>query len=65
MDMLGYKSLQEVAEDLGMNRGNLYRIFMLQTSPGVETLPSLCRTLHVPLIELMKVLEVIEQDAEL
>ena len=62
MSMLDYQSLQEVAEDVGINRGNLYRIFMLETSPSVALLPALCRTLHTPLVELLRVLEVLGHD---
>lgn len=64
MDMLGYPSLEPLAKDLGMNRGNLYRIFTLQNCPGVEVLPVLCRTLYAPVIEILHVLDVVEHGYE-
>ncbi len=42
MDKLGYNSLEEVAQEIQINRGNLYRYFSLETRPSVALLPNLC-----------------------
>lgn len=62
MDILGYSSLEDLSKDLGINRGNLHRIFMLQNSPGLEFLPILCRTLLCPAVEMLHVLNVVDHN---
>lgn len=58
MKNLGYKSLEEVAVDLGINRGNLYRYFTLQNSPSIAMLPVMCEVFNVKTDEMLRVLEV-------
>jgi hypothetical protein len=65
MKILGYHSLEEVSKDIGINRGNLHRIFTLETAPGVEQLPALCRVLMIPLAELLVVLEAVKSADEI
>jgi hypothetical protein len=57
MNRLGYSSLQEVAEDIGINRGNLYRYFSLETKPSVAMLPTLCYVLDASYEEVLNALE--------
>jgi len=59
MTRLGYNSLQEVAEDLNINRGNLYRYFSLETKPSVAMLPVLSEVLDATYAEILKALECI------
>lgn len=59
MKELDYHSLQEVAEDIGINRGNLYRYFTLETRPSIEMMPPLCTVLGISYEQLLIVLEVI------
>jgi len=59
MTRLGYHSLQEVAEDLGINRGNLYRYFSLETKPSIAMMPTLCYVLDASYEEVLKALECI------
>jgi len=60
MDKLGYNSLEEVAQEIQINRGNLYRYFSLETRPSVALLPSLCRALKASPAEILKALEILE-----
>jgi len=59
MDKLGYKSLEEVAAEIGINRGNLYRYFSLETRPSVALLPDLCGALKSSPAEILKALEIL------
>jgi len=59
MAKLGYKSLEEVANDMNINRGNLYRYFSLETKPSVAMLPALSTVLDVSYAEILKALECI------
>ncbi len=65
MEKLGYKSLEEVAQQVGINRGNLYRYFSLETRPSVALLPDLCRALKVSPAELLKALEILRPNDRL
>lgn len=58
MDKLGYTSLEEVASELGINRGNLYRYFTLENRPSVAMLPALCEVFKVKTDEMLRALEV-------
>lgn len=58
MEELQYASLQEVADAVGINRGNLYRYFTAETRPSIEMLPPLCSALDVSYEELLEALEV-------
>jgi transcriptional regulator with XRE-family HTH domain len=60
MTELGYSSLQEVADAVGINRGNLYRYFTAETRPSIEMMPPLCQVLEVTYEELLVALEVIK-----
>lgn len=65
MNELGYGSLEEVAVDLKINRGNLYRYFSLETKPSIAMLPPLCKVLQATPEEMLKALEVIGPKAKL
>jgi len=60
MAQLEYASLQEVAEAVGINRGNLYRYFTAETRPSIEMMPPLCAALDVSYEELLIALEVVK-----
>ena len=59
MDKLGYTSLEQVAREIGINRGNLYRYFSLETRPSVALLPDLCRALKASPAEVLRALEIL------
>lgn len=59
MDKLGYNSFEEVAQEIQINRGNLYRYFSLETRPSVALLPNLCRALKSSPAEILKALEIL------
>lgn len=59
MDELEYSSLQQVAEQIGVNRGNLWRYFMLETRPSVALLPAICKALDSTPQDVLRALEVI------
>ena len=65
MDALGYSSLESVAAEIGINRGNLYRYFSLETRPSVALLPDLCRALKASPAEILKALEILRPDDRL
>ncbi|MEI6405650.1 MAG: helix-turn-helix transcriptional regulator [Actinomycetes bacterium] len=65
MDKLGYRSLEEVATQIGINRGNLYRYFSLETRPSVALLPDLCNALKASPAEILKALEILGPDDRL
>lgn len=58
MDKLGYTSLEQVAVELGINRGNLYRYFELENRPSIAMLPIMCEVFQVKTDEMLRVLEV-------
>lgn len=59
MEKLGYNSLEEVAQEIQINRGNLYRYFSLETRPSVALLPNLCQALKSSPVEILKALEIL------
>jgi len=59
MDELEYSSLQQVADDMGINRGNLWRYFQLETKPSVAMLPVMCKVLNSTPQDVLRALEVI------
>lgn len=59
MEKLGYRTLEEVAQELQINRGNLYRYFSLETRPSVALLPDLCRVFKASPAEVLKALEIL------
>ncbi len=59
MEQLNYNSLEEVAQEIPINRGNLYRYFSLETRPSVALLPDLCRVLKASPVEILKALEIL------
>jgi transcriptional regulator with XRE-family HTH domain len=65
MSELGYKSLEEVAAAVGINRGNLYRYFSLETRPSVALLPDLCKALKASPAEVLKALEILRPNDRL
>jgi hypothetical protein len=56
MDMLGYSALDEVALDVGIDRGTLYRYFDRSQQSSIARIQPLCETLQVDPVELLKVL---------
>lgn len=58
MDKLGHSSLESVAQEMGINRGNLYRYFTLETRPSIAMLPVMSEVLGVKTDEMLRVLEV-------
>jgi DNA-binding phage protein len=65
METLGYNSLEVVAQEIGINRGNLYRYFSLETKPSVALLPDMCRALKSSPAEILKALEILGADDRL
>ena len=59
MDELEYESLQQVADQIGINRGNLWRYFKLETRPSVALLPAICKALDATPQDVLRALEVI------
>lgn len=59
MDKLGYTSLESVAREIGINRGNLYRYFSLETRPSVALLPDLCSALKASPADVLRALEIL------
>ena len=59
MEKLDYTSLEQVASEIGINRGNLYRYFTLETRPSVAMLPVMCEVLKVKTDEVLRALEVV------
>jgi transcriptional regulator with XRE-family HTH domain len=59
MEKLGFNSLEEVAQEIQINRGNLYRYFSLETRPSVALLPDLCRVLKASPAEILKALKIL------
>jgi transcriptional regulator with XRE-family HTH domain len=58
MKIQGYTSLQQVATVAGLNRGNLWRYFRLETRPSIDVLPLLADALNVDVMEILRALEV-------
>ena len=58
MAELGMTSLEQVAKEAGLNRGNLYRYFTFQTRPSVDVLPALCEALESTPLEVLRALGV-------
>jgi len=59
MAILNYHSLQEAADAVGCNRGNLWRWFNLTTTPGVDWIPLFAEALDTTILEILIALEVI------
>ena len=47
MDKLGFTSLEQVAAETGINRGNIYRYFTQEQRPSVALVDQLCQALKV------------------
>lgn len=47
MTKLGYTSLEQVAAETGINRGNIYRYFTQEQRPSVALVEPLCQVLKV------------------
>jgi transcriptional regulator with XRE-family HTH domain len=60
MEELEYRTLDEVAQAMGINRGNLYRYFTLETRPSIDMIPPMCQALDLTPDELLKALYVIK-----
>ena len=65
MEILEMASLEQVAQAVGINRGNLYRYFTFETRPSIALLPDLCYALSVDVNTLLRALEIIDQGEEL
>jgi len=59
MAELGYNTLEEVATDMGINRGNLYRYFAQETKPSIAMLPTFCYVLDTDATTVLRVLGVL------
>jgi transcriptional regulator with XRE-family HTH domain len=59
MEELGYKNLQEVAEHMSVNRGNLWRWWNYDTRPSVDMIPVFATVLEASELEILAALEVI------
>jgi transcriptional regulator with XRE-family HTH domain len=47
MEKLGYTSLEQLAAETGINRGNIYRYFTQEQRPSVALVDPLCQVLKV------------------
>ncbi len=47
MQKLGYTSLEQLAAETGINRGNIYRYFTQEQRPSVALVEPLCQVLKV------------------
>jgi transcriptional regulator with XRE-family HTH domain len=65
MEILEMRTLEDVAQAIGINRGNLYRYFTFETRPSIALLPDLCYALSVDVNTLLRALEIIDQGEEL
>jgi len=65
MDQLGYTSLEQVARAVGINRGNLYRYFTLETRPSIALTPALCHALQCTPTELLRALRILKPNQTL
>jgi len=59
MDTLGYTSLEQVANELNINRGNLYRYFILETKPSVAMLPIMADVFETDYEDILYALDVL------
>jgi len=57
MDELGYTSLEQVAQQIGINRGNLHRYFTLENRPSIALLPAMSKTLQASYEEILQALK--------
>lgn len=56
MKKLNFTSLEQAAEQCGLNRGNLYRYFTWETRPSIDVLPRLCAGLKTQPAEVLHAL---------
>ena len=56
MRKCGFNSLQDVSDACGINRGNIYRYFTLETRPSIDVVPVLCEALNCSPTTIMKAL---------
>lgn len=61
MEELGYTSLEQVASDVGINRGNLYRYFTLETKPSVAMLPIFTKVFKTDYEDVLYALDVLNK----
>ena len=64
MAELGYRSLDDVAERCGSDKGNLSRIFRQLQNPRVDALEPLAAALHVGVYELLVRIGVVDPDLD-
>ena len=64
MEELNLGSLEEAAEKCGLNRGNLYRYFKLETRPSIDVLPQLCKGLDASPDEILVALGIQIKDGK-
>ena len=57
MAVLGYTSLEQVAQQIGINRGNLHRYFTLENRPSIALLPAMSKTLEASYEEILQALK--------
>lgn len=58
MDALGYGSLRDVAAEMDINVGNLWRYFHHINKPSVALLPVMCQVLKASPLEVLSALGV-------
>jgi len=59
MERNGYKSLEAVATEMSINRGNLYRYFTFENRPSVDMLPVMATALDTTIDDVLIALEVV------
>jgi hypothetical protein len=65
MSELGYTSLEQVANEIGSHKGNLWRYFAGQTIPNMGLLPAMCKTLFCSPTELLHALQLLDPKKKL
>lgn len=58
MEAAGHYTYESLAQATGINRGNLYRYFTLETRPSIDLLPVLADGLEIPVTEVLDLLKV-------
>jgi transcriptional regulator with XRE-family HTH domain len=61
MSELGYTSLEQVANQIGSHKGNLWRYFAFRTIPNMGLLPAMCEALECTPTELLHALQLLDR----
>jgi len=59
MERNGYTSLEAVASEMSINRGNLYRYFTFENRPSIDMLPVIAVALDTTIDDVLIALEVV------